>query len=97
MEQVTHLVNFYAAAKDDPRIGTTHISLYMALFHFYILNKFQNPIQITRASVMQVAKISGFATYHRCIKDLHQFGYILYTPSYNPSVSTKVEFSTLWD
>jgi len=90
MEQVKELANFYAAIKDDPRIGTTHISLYMALFHFYNLNEFQNPIKITRASVMQVAKIGGLATYHKCIKDLKEFGYISYTPSYNPSISTKV-------
>ena len=91
MEQVKELANFYTAIKDDHRIGTTHISLYMALFHFYNLNEFQNPIEITRASVMQVAKIGGFATYHRCIRDLHQFGYIFYTPSYNPSISSSVQ------
>ena len=96
MEQVKQLVNFYAAIKHDPRIGTTHISLYMALFHFYNLNEFQNPIEITRASVMEVAKISGFATYHRCIKDLHQFGYIFYTPSYNPSISSRVHLVRIW-
>ena len=90
MEQVKELANFYAAIKDDNRIGTTHISLYMALFHFYNLNGCQNPIEITRASLMPIAKISGIATYHRCIRDLHQFGYIAYNPSYNPSISTKV-------
>jgi hypothetical protein len=95
MEKVKELASFYAAIRDDPRIGTTHISLYMALFHFYNLNMFQNPIKFTRASVMKVAKISGLATYHKCIKDLHQFGYILYTPSYNPSISSRVELVSL--
>lgn len=90
MEQVKALANFYAAIKDDHRIGTTHISLYMALFHFYSLNQFQNPIAITRASVMEAAKISGLATYHKCIKDLQEFGYIIYTPSYNPSIGSNV-------
>ena len=90
MEQVKALANFYSAIKDDNRIGTTHISIYMALFHFYNLNQFRNPIAITRSSVMQIAKISGIATYHRCIRDLHDFGYITYNPSYNPSISTKV-------
>ena len=91
MEQVKELANFYTAIKDDHRIGTTHISLYMALFHFYNLNGFQNPIEITRASVMEAAKINGIATYHKCIKDLQEFDYILYTPSYNPAISSKVE------
>lgn len=90
MEQLKELTNFYSAIKNDNRIGTTHISLYMALFQFYNLNQLQNPIEITRAAVMEVAKISGLATYHKCIKDLADFGYIQYQPSYNPAISTQV-------
>ena len=90
MEQVKELANFYAAIRDDHRIGTTHISLYMALFHFYNLNGFQNPVCITRAAVMESAKISGLATYHKCLKDLVQYGYIEYNPSYNPAINSKI-------
>jgi replication initiation and membrane attachment protein DnaB len=90
MEKVKELTNFYSAIRDDPRIGATHISLYMALFQFYNLNQFRNPVEITRGSVMAVAKINGLATYHKCIKDLNDFGYVKYLPSYNPAVSTKV-------
>jgi len=90
MEQVKELTNFYSAIREDHRIGTTHISIYMALFQFYNLNGFRNPIEITRTSVMEVAKISGLATYHKCIKDLNDFGYIQYKPSYNPAISSQV-------
>ena len=90
MEQVKELTNFYSAIKSDPRIGTTHISLYMALFQFYNLNRLENPIQITRTAVMEVAKISGLATYHKCMRDLVEFGYIQYLPSYNPAISSQV-------
>ena len=88
--KVKELTSFYSAIKDDSRIGACHISLYMALFQLYNLNGFCNPVFITRSSVMLVAKISGIATYHKCIKDLHAYGYIQYLPSYNPSVSSKV-------
>ena len=90
MEQVKELTSFYSAIKSDPRIGTTHISLYMALFQFYNLNRLENPIQITRTAVMEVAKINGSATYHKCMRDLVEFGYIEYQPSYNPSISSQV-------
>ena len=90
MEQVKELISFYSAIKSDPRIGTTHISLYMALFQFYNLNRLSNPILITRTAVMEVAKISGLATYHKCMKDLVEYGYIQYQPSYNPSISSRV-------
>lgn len=90
MGQVKELTSFYSAIRSDYRIGTTHISLYMALFQFYNLNRLQNPIQITRTAVMEVAKISGLATYHKCMKDLVEFGYIQYEPSYNPAVNSQV-------
>jgi hypothetical protein len=90
MEEVKELTNFYAAIKDDNRIGATHITMYMALFQFYNLNEFCNPVYITRASVMEAAKISGLATYHKCIKDLHEFGYIDYEPSFDFKVRSKV-------
>jgi hypothetical protein len=90
MEKVKELTEFYSAIREDQRIGPTHISLYMALFQFYNLNQFQNPVNITRAVLMGVAKISGLATYHKCIKDLNDFGYIQYMPSYNPSISSQV-------
>lgn len=90
MEEVKELTSFYLAIREDPRIGATHISLYMALFQFYNLNQFKNPIEITRAAVMKIAKISGLATYHKCIRDLSNFGYIQYEPSYNPAISSQV-------
>ena len=90
MEQVKELTAFYSAIHDDNRIGATHISLYMALFQFYNLNKFRNPVNITRAALMEIAKISGLGTYHKCIKDLVEFGYIKYNPSYNPAISSQV-------
>ncbi len=90
MGEVKELTSFFSAIRQDNRIGTSHIALYMGLFHFYNLNQFQNPVGITRAAVMEVAKISGLATYHKCIRDLAEFGYIEYQPSYNPSVGSHV-------
>jgi hypothetical protein len=88
--EVKELTSFFSAIREDHRIGTSHISLYMALFQLYNLNQFQNPVEITRSAVMEVAKISGLATYHKCIKDLADFGYIQYQPSYNPAISSQV-------
>lgn len=76
------LTAFYTAIDSDSRIGISHIALYMALFELYHRNGFHNPVCITRAQVMPMAKFSGVATYHRCMHDLHAFGYIQYSPSY---------------
>lgn len=90
MDEVKELTSFYCAIKSDNRIGSTHISLYMALFQLYNLNLFRNPIRITRAMLMDAAKINGLATYHKCIKDLSEYGYIQYLPSYNPAINSQV-------
>jgi hypothetical protein len=83
MEQAAQLSGFYQAIASDNRIGATHISLYMALFQLWNLNHCKNPVPVRRDEVMPVAKISSKATYHKCIKELEQYGYIHYYPSRN--------------
>ncbi|MBA2500227.1 MAG: hypothetical protein H0V30_10910 [Chitinophagaceae bacterium] len=89
-ENVSALTHFLAVIRDDHRIGPTHISLYMSLFQMYNLNAFQSPVEITRSLVMETAKINGLATYHKCIRDLHEYGYIRYAPSFNPRVRSRI-------
>ena len=84
MNYIRHLTGFYDKIQEDERLNPTHISLYIALFQFWNLNHFQNPISISRNEMMKLSKISAFGTYHKCIKELQIFGYIEYIPSFNP-------------
>jgi hypothetical protein len=88
--QIKELTQFYAAIRNDSRIGISHISVYIAHFQLYNLNHFKNPVEITRVVVMELAKISGLATYHKCIKDLVEFGYIQYQPSHYSRINSLV-------
>ena len=56
MGEIKELTSFYEAIRDDPRIGPTHISLYMALFQLYNLNGLRNPVNICRKRVMESSK-----------------------------------------
>jgi hypothetical protein len=76
----------------DHRVTVWHISLYVALIHKLKENDFKNPVSITRAEVMKLAHIGGIATYHKYIKELHEYGYIEYLPSYDPCKGTTVYF-----
>lgn len=69
---------------NDYELNPTHISLYLALFHSWNINRFENPISITRNEMMRISKIFSKATYHKCVNELHQKGYIIYEPSNNP-------------
>jgi hypothetical protein len=84
MNYIRHLTGFYEKIHEDSRLNPTHISLYLALFQFWNLNHFQNPISISRHEMMKLSKIAAYGTYHKCIKELQDFGYIEYLPSFNP-------------
>jgi hypothetical protein len=84
MNYIRHLTGFFQKVSEDSRLNPTHISLYMAIFQFWNIEHFRNPVSISRQELMRISKICAKATYHKCIKDLHNFGYIRYQPSYNP-------------
>ncbi|MBK8088791.1 MAG: hypothetical protein IPK31_13115 [Chitinophagaceae bacterium] len=90
MELFPPLSLFYKAIADDTRIGTTHISLYMALLQQWNLSGGLNPVEVKRSSLMNTAKINARQTYNRCMNHLHEFGYISYQPSTNGSVCSRV-------
>ena len=83
MEWMPQLTEFFSAIKDDARIGPVHISLFMAIMQQWAKNDGKNPFSVFSRELMQLAKISGVATYHRSIRELHDYGYIKYEPSYN--------------
>ena len=77
---------FYRKAVADNRISPTHISLYFALLH-ETGHTLAIPFYLQRTIVMQKAKICSPVTLNRCLKELHQYGYIDYRPSYTPGRS----------
>ncbi|RXK86980.1 hypothetical protein ESB13_09415 [Filimonas effusa] len=91
---VTQLTGFYTVAIRDERLSSIHISVYMALFQYWNLNSFKNPIYITRREVMQKAKVQQ-TSYHKCMRELHAFGYIKYIPSYHPVLGSQVYIKNL--
>lgn len=84
MNYIKQLTEVMGRFSDDERLNPTHVSLYLALFLFWNLNRFRNPISISRSEVMRVSKIGSNATYHRCIRDLNKWKYLEYIPSKNP-------------
>lgn len=81
---------FYDAAQHDAIISATHVSLYFALFHQWQLSNCINPFEIKRDKIMMLAKISSRKTFSKCMRVLHDTGYIKYIPSYNPEISSMV-------
>ena len=79
-----NLSEFFISIQNHEWITPAHISVYTSIFELWNQNRFENPIKISRSKIMMMAKISGIATYHKCIKGLVKGKYISYFPSYNP-------------
>ena len=75
---------------EDPRIGPSHISLFVAIMRCYKKQDYQLPLSIFSRDLMKQAKISACGTYHKCMRDLKELGYIQYIPSYNPVLGSLV-------
>ena len=90
MNYIKHLNAVFQQFSKDSRLNPSHISLYMSLFQFWNINRFPEEFYINREEVMGIAKIGGIATYHKCIKNLNDWKYLCYLPSYNIFKGSKV-------
>lgn len=88
---IKHLNAVFNQFSKDSRLNPTHISLYVALFQLWNLNRFLEEFFINRDEVMQLSKIGSKSTYHRCIKELNHWKYIVYFPSHNPYRGSKIK------
>jgi len=74
----------------DQRLLATHISLFTAMFVAWQQNGYTSPFAITRKTLMVFSKVASIATYHKCIKELDEFGYIRYQPSFHPKIGSLI-------
>ncbi|RKE92274.1 hypothetical protein BXY80_2192 [Ichthyenterobacterium magnum] len=88
---IKHLNGAFLQFSKDTRLNPTHISLYVALFQLWNTNRFPEEFYINREEVMKYSKIGSKSTYHRCIKELSHWNYIIYLPSHNPYKGSKIK------
>ncbi|MCM4168399.1 hypothetical protein KCTC52924_01971 [Arenibacter antarcticus] len=91
MNYIRHLNSVFGQFAKDQRLNPTHISLYIALFQLWNIHRFPTVFYINREEVMAIAKIGSKATYHRCLRRLHDWKYIRYLPSHNPYKGSQIQ------
>ena len=84
MNYIKHLTGFFNKINYETNLNPTHISLYLALFQCWNVNRFKNPTGISREEIMKSSKIHSKATYHKCMKELELLGFMIYNPTFNP-------------
>lgn len=65
-----------------------HVSLYLALCHLRAAEG--EPVLVHARKLMQAGKIGGNTPFYRTIRELAEFGYIVYTPSHDPARRSEV-------
>ena len=88
---IRHLNAIFFQFSKDSRLNPTHISLYVALFQLWNSNRFPEEFYINRDEVMKYSKIGSKSTYHKCIKELSHWKYIIYYPSHNPFKGSRIK------
>lgn len=92
MNNLKPLSDFFSAIEKDFRISTTHIAIYAALLQCRAGKGYINPIEVYRHEVTCIAKISSPYTYHKCIHELSNYGYLKYVPSFKKTSGSKIYF-----
>lgn len=90
MALANKLLNFLNQAVNDNGITPSHICLFLALYRCYN-EAGTNPFNISRKQVMYYSKLSSAATYHKCIVELNNRGYLFYEPSFHPRLGSRVQ------
>lgn len=84
------LTTFLKLASLNSNMQQSHLSLYSAILLSYIKSNYNNPFPVSRRELMKYSAIHSIATYHRCIKEMVEYKFIVYQPSYHPGKRSQI-------
>jgi hypothetical protein len=87
---IKHFLEINELFRLDFRLSPFHLSLYNSLFLEWNQCGFQNPISVSRGELMKMSKIGSINSYTKTLKELHDFGYLEYQPSFNRFIGSKI-------
>lgn len=82
MNYIKHLSQWFELLRLSPEAKHTHIAIYIVLFQQWNQNRFTPVFIINRADLMGMSKIGSKSVYSNCMRDMHSWGWIIYSPSY---------------
>jgi len=89
MDIATHLDRFFRDISVDARVTVTHISVYAAILQS-LRRLGTDHISMFGFELMQAAKISSGKTYYKAVRELNEFGYINYEPSFKKNKPSRI-------
>lgn len=91
MNYIKHLTHWFELLKNNDKAKPTHIALYITLFQLWNQSRFPTSFIINKPELMNLSKIGSNTTYTKCMKEMSDWQWIHYTPSFcNYGASTVV-------
>lgn len=84
-------LQFLDHACSDDRLNVWHISLLVAITRLAYRQNEGRIVRVSRSKLMKMSHIGTAPTYHKYFKQLQNFGYIKYVPSYHPGYRSTIE------
>jgi len=100
MEKVNYIIQLNAVFdcfNNDKRIKQGHITLYLAFFQKWNRQFFKKRITVNRELIMEKAKFRSKTTYHNYLRDLNDWGYLKYFPSYHPAKGSIIQMAIFFN
>lgn len=88
--------SWFSQIYNDDRLNPSHISIYMALFQYWNISRFDIEFTVARSEVMKLAKVNSNSTYSKCVKELQKWKYLKYYPSNNPFKGSRFNLTNIW-
>jgi len=82
---------YLSIIEKDSRITVWHLALLIAIFRLGHRQDQHHIIRVSRSNLMALSHINTLPTYYKYFKELQAFGYIKYTPSYDPRYRSEIE------
>lgn len=85
------IMNYLDIYMDDPKLNVWHLAILTAILSLGYKQKERKSIKVSRSKIMKLSHVNTIPTYHKYFKQLQNFGYIKYSPSYHPGYKSEVE------
>ena len=92
MMKASQWMEFLATVSEDKRLNVWHLAIIVALVQLAYNQDEGKVLHASRSKIMELSHIGTLPTYHKYFKELQDWGYIKYTPSYHPGYRSIVEF-----
>jgi uncharacterized membrane protein len=89
--QLNEILYYFKVIEKDNRLNVWHVAILIAILVTALQQDRFVGITVSRSKIMSKSHINTVPTYHKYLKDLQDFGYICYRPSYHPGVRSEVD------